>query len=129
LIVLDASAAIEMLLAKPRAALVEQRVFGSGETLHAPQLLEVEVVQVIRRHLLAKLMDRPRAQQAFDDFVALKYKSYEHEVLLKRIWSLRDNFSAYDAAYIALAEAIGATLVTCDGKLNTRGHSARVEVI
>jgi len=66
---------------------------------------------------------------AFDDFQALKLKRYPHDVLLRRIWSLRDNFTAYDAAYLALAEEIGAPLVTCDAKMTASGHGATVELL
>jgi predicted nucleic acid-binding protein len=129
LIVIDASAVIEMLLGLGKGLKVEQRVLGSGESLHAPHLLDLEVAQVIRRHLKANALTMVRAQLAFDDFQALKYKRYPHDILLKRIWRLRDNFTAYDAAYLALAEEIGASLVTCDSKMATSGHNARVELL
>jgi predicted nucleic acid-binding protein len=129
LIVIDASAVVEMLLGSAKGWKVEQRVLGSGESLHAPHLLDLEVTQVMRRYLQAKALTPSRAQMAFDDFRALKYRRYPHDVLLKRIWSLRDNFTAYDAAYLALAEEIGATVVTCDGKMAGSGHNAKVEVV
>lgn len=129
MIVIDAAAVLEMLFATPKGLKVERRVFASGESLHAPDLLDLEVTQVIRRHLRANALTLIRAQEAFEDFLALKYKRYAHDVLLRRIWSLRDNLAAYDAAYVALAEMIGATLVTCDRKIATAaGHNARVEL-
>lgn len=126
--VVDASAIMEMLLGTGKGLQVERRVFGANETLHEPHLLDLEVLQVVRRHLLSKLIDVVRAQQALDDFRTLKFKRYAHDVFQRRIWSLRNNFTAYDAMYVALAEEIGATLVTCDSKMGS-GHNAKVELI
>ena len=130
MIVIDASALVEILFATTRGREVEQRVFGTGETLHAPHLLDLEVTQVIRRYLRANYINQVRAQQVFEDLLGVKYKRYPPDVFLRRIWALRDNFTAYDATYIALAEAIGATVVTCDAKMASgRAHNARVELV
>ena len=129
MIVIDASAVVEMLFATPKGSRVEQRLLGSGESLHAPHLLDLEVTQVIRRHLKGNLISVSRAQLAFEDFVALKFRRCPHDVLIRRIWNLRDNFNAYDATYLALAEEIGAILVTCDAKMTATGHSVSVELL
>lgn len=129
MIVLDASAAIEVVLQSPAAAAVEARLFRSGETLHVPHLIDLEVAQVLRRYLLKKQIDLPRSRAALADWLAFPVSRYPHDALLPRVWDLRDNFTAYDAAYIALAEALGAPLVTRDTRLGTAGHGARIEVV
>ena len=129
MIVLDASAAIEWLLQTGVGRRIEQRLFAEGETLHAPYLLDVEVAQVLRRFAAAGRITSERGLAALDDLTDLGAVRYPHQVLLTRMWELRDNLTAYDATYVALAEALGAVLVTCDGRLaEAPGHQARVEV-
>jgi predicted nucleic acid-binding protein len=129
-IVVDASAALEVLLRTPGAAAVEARLFQSGETLHAPHLIDVEVAQVLRRHTLANQIDAQRGQTALGDWLLFPVIRYAQDVLLQRAWELRDNVSAYDAVYIALAEALDVPLVTHDGKLaGSSGHSATIELV
>jgi len=129
-IVVDASAALELLLNTPFAARVATRLFSRGETLHAPHLIDLEVAQVLRRWERAGAITAPRAEEAFEDLADLPLVRYPHLLLLPRVWALRQNATAYDAAYLALAEAIGATLVTRDGALaSIPGHTARVEVV
>jgi predicted nucleic acid-binding protein len=128
-IVVDASAALEVLLNTRAARPVADRLFGQGESLHAPHLIDVEVAQVLRRLHRRGEIDRTRAAQALEDLSDLPLTRYPHQVLLPRIWGLRDNATAYDAAYLALAEALDAVLVTCDGALAAvPGCAARVEV-
>ncbi len=130
MIVVDASALLELLLRTRAGDAVSTRVFAPGETLHAPSVVDVEVLQVLRRHEAAKEMTRLRAQEALDDFRDLPLERYPHAPLLERIWDLRHAISAYDAAYVALAEALDAPLLTCDAKLSrTRGHRARIEAV
>lgn len=125
---LDASAAVEVLLRKRAAARVEQRLLG--QTLHAPHLIDVEVTQVLRRYALVKEIDSDRGRTALDDLASLRITRYPHGPLMSRIWELRSNLTAYDAAYVALAEALNAQLVTLDRRLATAaGHHARVEVV
>ncbi len=128
MVVIDASAAIELLLGTRTGAAVEARLFSAPEELHAPHLIDVEIAHVIRRWLLQESIDSVRARTAFDDLGALPIVRYGHEILLPRIWELRNNLSAYDAAYVALAELLDVPLLTCDRRLaSASGHRARVE--
>lgn len=130
MIVVDASAVLELLLATPLAAAVDARLFRSDEPLGAPHLIDVEVAQILRRYRAAGDLDEPRALAALEDLVDLPLNRYPHDVLLPRIWSLRANLTAYDAAYVALAEALDGVLVTCDARLaRAPGSRARIEVI
>ena len=130
MIVVDASAALELLLNTPLAAQVASRLFSRDETLHAPHLIDLEVAQVLRRLERADAITAARAQEAFEDLADMPLIRYPHLLLLPRVWDLRQNATAYDAAYLALAEAIGATLVTRDAALaSIPGHGARVEVV
>ncbi|HEX7118762.1 MAG TPA: type II toxin-antitoxin system VapC family toxin [Longimicrobiales bacterium] len=129
MIVADASAVLEVLLRTPSAARVEARIF-SGETLHAPHVLDLEVAQVLRRYERRGELSPRRGVEALADYADLSIERYPHHLFLRRIWELRHNATAYDAAYIALAEAIGAPLVTRDARLaRVPGHGARVEVV
>lgn len=130
MIVLDASAAIEWLLQTSKGARVARRILSSGETLHAPHLLDVEVTQVFRRQVAQGAITTSRAEEALQDLLDLRVSRHPHVLFLRRVWELRDNLTAYDALYVVLAEALDATLLTCDGKLALApGHRARVEVI
>lgn len=130
MIVVDASAALELLLNTRAAARVAARLFAPGETLHAPHLLDVEVAQVLRRYALAGELGGPRAFEALEDLADLPLSRYRHDLFLPRILELRHNVTAYDAVYLALAEALAAPLVTCDAALaSAPGHGARVELV
>ncbi|UCE31311.1 MAG: type II toxin-antitoxin system VapC family toxin [Burkholderiales bacterium] len=130
MIVVDASAALELLLNTSRAPGVAARLFAPGETLHAPHLIDLEVAQVLRRWDRIGDITAARAAQAFEDLADLPVTRYPHLVLLPRVWALRRNATAHDAAYLALAEALDATLVTLDAALAAiPGHGARVEVV
>ncbi len=129
MMVLDASAAIELLLGSTKGVEVASHVSLASSVL-APQLIDVEVLQVLRRLEASKVLSKRRAQEALDDFRALDVVRYDHEPLLDRIWALRGNVSAYDATYVALAESADATLVTCDARLGTlRGAKAKIVVV
>jgi predicted nucleic acid-binding protein len=128
-IVVDASAVLEMILNRPAAPALRRRLLHSGELLHAPHLIDVEVLQVIRRYLLAGNLDEQRATEAMRDHLDLPIERYPHDVLFSRIWQLRTNLTAYDAAYVALAEALDATLLTADVRLaRSVPRGVRVEV-
>jgi predicted nucleic acid-binding protein len=129
MIVLDASAAVDWLLQTPAGQSIENRIYSRNETLHAPHLLDLEVTQVLRRLALQRVLSVHRANEAVRDLLDLRITRYPHLVLLPRIWQLRHNFSAYDAAYIALAEKLGSILVTRDARLaSASGHAAAVEL-
>jgi predicted nucleic acid-binding protein len=129
-IVIDASALVEVLLNTPASAKVTERLFGRNDTLHAPHLLDLEVAQVLRRYALSGEMSDERSEQALEDLADLPLNRYPHDIFLRRIWSLRRNLTAYDAAYLALAEALDAPLITRDAALaRVPGHRARVEVV
>lgn len=129
MIVLDASAAVDWLLQTSAGQSIERRIYSRNETLHAPQLLDLEATQVLRRLSLQRVVSAHRADEAVRDLLDLRVTRYPHLVLLPRIWQLRHNFSAYDAAYVVLAEKLGATLVTRDARLATvTGHVALVEL-
>jgi predicted nucleic acid-binding protein len=128
-IVVDASAMLEVLLRTPAALPIEERLFEGGETLHAPHLIDLEVVQVLRRYAAGDEISAERAREALDDLAAFRLRRWAHEPLTLRIWDLRQNLTAYDAAYVALAEALGACLLTRDRRLaSAPGIRARVEV-
>ena len=130
MIVVDASAMTEFLLQTPLGARVEARLFRDGDEWHAPHLLDVEVAQALRRLVRAGEVLAPRAEEAVGDLTDFALRRHSHIDFLGRAWELRDNLTAYDAMYVALAEAIDAPLVTCDGPLGaTPGHSVRIEVI
>jgi predicted nucleic acid-binding protein len=129
MIVLDASAVLEVLLQLDAADALMDRLFVSGESLHAPQLLDVEVAQVLRRYARAGDITPARGAEALRDLADLPVERYPHTPLLDRIWLLRNNVTAYDAAYLALAEALDAALVTRDRSLiNVPGVKVAVEV-
>ena len=114
---LDASAAIDWLLQTAVGREIEERIYARSESLHAPHLLDMEVAQVLRRLVREGAVSAPRSDQAIQDLLDLRITRYPHFVFLPRIWRLRDNFTAYDAAYVALAENLRATLVTRDARL------------
>lgn len=130
MIVLDASAVLEVVLATPAAPSVLARLSATGETFHAPHLLDLEILQVLRRYSATGEMTPARAEQALADYLDFPIVRYPHDVLATRIWELRNNLTAYDGAYVALAEALSAPLVTRDKKLAaTPGHRATIEVV
>jgi predicted nucleic acid-binding protein len=128
-IVIDASAMIEFLLQTPLGSRVEARLVRQPG-VHAPHLMDVEVAQGLRRLVRAGQVAADRAGDALADLSLFDLQRYSHADLLLRAWALRDNFTAYDAMYVALAEALDAPLLTCDVPLGaTRGHLALIEVI
>ncbi len=129
MIVLDASAAVDWLLQTSAGQDIEKRIYARNETLHAPHLLDLEVAQVLRRLARQGVVSVRRADEAVRDLLDLRITRYAHFVLLPRIWQLRHNLSTYDAAYIVLAETLGAALITRDARLAfASGHAASVEL-
>jgi predicted nucleic acid-binding protein len=128
--VVDASALIEVLLRTSEVALVEDRLFAAGETLYAPYLIDIETAQVLRRYAAGGEIDGARGLAALNDLADFPLRRYPHDFLLPRVWDLRHNLTAYDAIYVALAEALDATLLTRDRRLAAAsGHHARVELV
>ena len=128
MIVVDTSAVIGVLAGQPRVARLVDRVINDGD-LHAPHLIDVEFQHALRRLVVAGAINDDRAADARMDFANLTIVRYPHVSLADRMWELRHNVTAYDAAFLALAEALGAPLVTCDARLaRAPGHAASVEV-
>jgi len=128
-IVLDASAAVDWLLLTASGRSIEARIYSQQESLHAPHLVDVEVAHVLRRLNQQGLISKIRAGEAIRDLLDLRIFRYPPLPLLPRIWQLRHNLSAYDAAYVALAESLRAALITRDRRLaSAPGHGARIEL-
>jgi predicted nucleic acid-binding protein len=129
-IVLDASAVLELILSTTAGRQVADRIASPAESLHAPHLIDVEVAQALRRYARTGQLDAVRAGEALEDLADLDIRRYAHDLLLPRIWELRANATAYDAAYLALAEILRAPLLTRDTALAAvPGVRARVEVL
>ena len=125
MIVIDASAMVEALVGRaPDGELLD----ALGGELGAPHLLDVEVVSVLRGLLLGDKITPERAEEARRDHFAFTIVRHELEPLAERVWALRCQFTAYDAWYLALAEALECPLYTCDAKLAAPGHRADVRV-
>ncbi|MGH9361660.1 MAG: type II toxin-antitoxin system VapC family toxin [Thermoanaerobaculia bacterium] len=130
MIVVDASALLEFLLRTARGARLAERLRAPDSSTHVPHLLDLEAAQVLRRYVRRGEIHSERAWQALDILRDLPLLRYPHDPLLPRIWELRENLTAYDAAYVALAEALDATLLTGDERiLRAPGHAARVELV
>ena len=129
MIVLDTSAAVDWLLQTPSGLRIEQRIYANQDTLHSVHLIDVEFVQVLRRLVREGALTPRRAEEAMEDMAALRITRYAPVLLMRRIWQLRQNLTAYDAAYVALAEALQAPLITRDHRIaSAPGHSAAIEV-
>lgn len=130
MIVIDASAVLELVLDTEAARRVADRLLAPAEVLHAPHLLDVEVTQAVRRYVASREVDARKGRQAIADLLDLPVVRHPHTVLLERAWELRRSVSAYDAMYVALAEGLDAPLVTRDERLaRAHGHRARIEVL
>jgi predicted nucleic acid-binding protein len=128
-IVVDTAVVVEALIGRPRNEALLDRLRAEDE-LHAPHLIDLEFLQVLRSLVLAGQINVDRAGDARTDFHDLRITRYPHEPLADRIWELRDNMPAYDAAFVALAEALDGVLITTDRRLSrATGHSARIETI
>lgn len=127
MLVVDASVIVNFLLDPDR---LRERFRAGGDDLHAPAHVDVEVLSAVRRLAQRGTLTEGRARGAADDLVDLPLTRYDVTPLLRRSWELRDQVSAHDAPYVALAEALDATLVTRDGHLaRTSGHTARIDVV
>ena len=125
MIVLDASVVVELLTNGGLADSIREELVRSNQLFIVPHLIDVEVVSAIRRLARSRRLDPYRCEQYLADLAALPAERYSHLPLLGRIWELRHNFTAYDATYIALAEATSSVLYTGDENLR-KGHRAEV---
>lgn len=130
MIVLDASAVIELVLNTPVGRNVSKRIDSESISLHAPDVLDLELAQVMRRLVRQRIIGEQRGATAIEDYLQLGINRHKHDILLTRIWELRDNITAYDAAYVALAEVLDAPVLTLDERLSsTLGHRATIELV
>ena len=129
--VLDASAVVEWLMGSERGdAVVAQMLDDPDGSFFAPDLLDVEVVQAFRRLARSGAVSDARATGAVELLEALPVERRPAGILVSRMWTLRDNLSAYAAAYVALAEALDCPLLTCDARsADAPGHRAKVLVV
>ena len=128
MIVLDASIVVELLSNGAMADAIRKELAGCQDSFLVPHLIDIEVVNALRRLAGAQRIDAHRIAEFLDGLAAMPAERYAHTPLIGRIWELRHNFTAYDAAYIALAEATDSVLYTCDEKLRS-GHRARVVLL
>ena len=128
--VLDASAVVAVLVGSgPGAERIRERAERPGESLHVPHVMDLEVLHALRRQALRGVLSVARGAEAVEDLADIAFVRYPHVPLAGRIWELRENLTAYDAAYIALAEALDAPLITMDARLaRAPGIRAAVEV-
>jgi predicted nucleic acid-binding protein len=124
-IVLDASVVVELLSNSVLGNSIMRDLAGRNDSFLVPHLLDVEVTSALRSMVDSRRFDSHRSDEFLAGLAALPAERCSHIPLLRRMWELRHNFTSYDAAYIALAEATNAVLYTCDGKLS-KGHRARV---
>jgi predicted nucleic acid-binding protein len=127
-LVVDTSAVVGVLVGRPRNRGLVERLVGDGD-LHAPHLLDVELLHTLRRLVIVGALSEDRAADARADFADLTVARYGHAAMADRIWELRHNLTAYDATFVGLAELLGAPLATCDARLaGAAGHRAAVEL-
>ena len=130
MIVLDASAALELLLNSATGRLIAREIINRETTLHAPFLIDLEVVQTLRRYVLSSDISEARAMTAINHWLQLNVERYPHEPFIAIIWQYRNILTAYDAAYVALAKVLKASLFTCDRALaDVTAPDTTIEVI
>jgi len=130
MIVLDASAVVELLLDTVAGRRVATLISDANMGLHVPHLVDVEACSALRRLAREKIIVEDEAEAAIEDLLALDLQRHSHEGLLERAWALRGNLTSYDAMYVTLAEALDATLITCDARLSgASGSRPRIELV
>lgn len=129
MIVVDASAVLDGLLDPAGHAIIATWLTGSAEALAAPDLVDVEVMSVLRRWERAAEMTSSRARQVLEDLGALPLIRYPARAVVQEAWKLRHNLTAYDAQYVALAQALAARLLTTDGRMAHAAVRARVDLV
>ncbi|MDQ3387024.1 MAG: type II toxin-antitoxin system VapC family toxin [Actinomycetota bacterium] len=125
MIVLDASAAVAVLLNIGPAG-IRERLEDEDDGPHVPHIFEIEVLNALRHHARRGLSTERNAK-LLEDLMTMNLTRYPHSALLPRIWELRENVTAYAAAYITLAETLNAPLITTDAKL-ARASGIRAEI-
>ena len=129
MIVVDASVVVDVLLCSDAGIELEERLFEGNDSLHAPHMLDVEVAHALRRYVARGDLDQGQGRNALADLAAMSIERHGHQPLLARIWQLRHNLTAYDAAYLALAERLDAPLLTLDsGLASAAGPHVPVEL-
>ncbi len=127
MIVVDTSAVVDLLLERPLNMALRERISGATE-LHAPHLIDVEFLSVLRRLVRGQVLSVDAAAVALEQFEDLSIQRYPHETLRARIWQLRDNLTVYDGTFVALSEALSLPLIAADGGIaRSHGHHAQVE--
>lgn len=116
--ILDASGAVELLLNTAAGKRLAARLADEAEIIHVPHLVDLEVAQVLRRYVMSGVLNERSGATALQRWRDFHVERYPHEPLLDRVWQLRANISAYDAVYVALAEALSDVLVTGDRRLS-----------
>ncbi len=129
MIVVDSSCILEVLLQTDAAPATEARLLRGG-ALHAPEVVDLEVLQVLRRLVAGREIAEDRALVALRALERLALRRWSHGLVRRRIWALRRNLTAYDAAYVALAERMRCSMITRDGRLaRASGHDAAIELV
>jgi len=116
MLVIDTSAVLAALAERTSDAALVQRLADDGD-LHAPHLIDIEILQALRRLVRGGKLSADRAEDVRTDVAALAITRYGHQPLADRVWALRDNLTAYDAVFVALSEALDVPLITCDARL------------
>lgn len=130
MIVADASVIAEALIRPGESRSIQDRLLDPDEHVHAPYLLDIEVAQVLRRFIRCGDIGADLGEAIISDLMIFPMERHSHDLLLPRIWELRDNLTAYDAAYVALAELLDAPLLTRDARLaRAAGHRAKIELV
>jgi len=126
-VILDASAAVDFVLDnEPSASWVVEQL-RAAERIRAPHLIDAEVLAAVRRAVMAGWIPPERGTRALADYAVLRLVRFPHKPLMARAWALRDNVTAADALYVALAETLGAPLVTTDASL-ARAPGLEIEI-
>lgn len=127
MLVVDTSAVLAALVGSPANEALNDRLRADGD-LHAPHLIDVEALHALRRLVRRGDLSLERALAARQDLRDLTIIRYPHVALVDRMWELRENLTAYDAAFVALSEALGVPLVTADARVaRAPGHGAEIE--
>ena len=127
MIVIDASAIVELLTLTRRGRTVADRILPEQGVIHAPHLIDLEVASVLRRLELTDAISPRAARKCLETYSQIGIKRWEHIRFISSIWELRHNLTTYDASYLVLARALDVPLITCDGSLVST--DARVELI